>query len=381
MNMPVKLSSKAFVDHFGSLEDPRVEGMCDHLLLDILVIAIVATVCGADGWDEIHAFGVDKIDFLRTILTLENGIPSVSTFQRVFARIHPQRFEAAFRKWTAHLVDHSKGRLIALDGKTLRGVIKRALSGHGLHLVHAWAVGNRLLLGQLATEVKSNEIKAIPELLRTLDLTGAVVTVDAAGTQTEIVDTILDGGGDYILAVKANQPTLHEIAKNLFARAAEGDPSVRTTVAIDDTQGHGRVERRRIVATAAPVVPELARWKGLESFILVESERRVGDRVTHESRYYIASLPPDNPASLGANIRGHWSVENPLHWHLDVAFNEDASMVSAGHGAENLSLLRKIVLTMMTRDKSRKLGIAANRKRAGWNDEHLLKILAHGMIG
>ena len=381
MTKPVKLSNKAFVEPFGSLRDPRKEGMCDHLLLDILVIAIVAVVCGADGWDEIHAFGVDKIAFLQTLLTLPNGIPSVSTFQRVFARIHPKHFEASFRKWTAHLVDHSKGRLVALDGKSVRGVAKRSLSGDGLHLVHAWAADNRLLLGQFATDVKSNEITALPELIKMLDLEGAVVTIDAMGCQTEIVKAILEGKADYILGVKANQPALHQIVKDTFAKAAVGDPSVPTATAVDDTQGHGRIERRRITATPAPSLPELARWEGLASFIQVESERHTADKVSHEVRYYIASLPPHSASLFGAKIRGHWSVENPLHWQLDVAFREDACMVSAGHGAENLSLLRKIALTMITRDKTRKLGIAAHRKRAGWNDDRLLHVLVHGIIG
>ncbi len=354
--------------------------MCDHLLLDILVLAIVGVVCGADGWDEIHAFGVDKRDLLRTLLVLPNGIPSVSTFQRVFARLRPRAFEAAFRRWIGHLADHSKGRLVALDGKTLRGVVKRSVTGHGLHLIHAWSVDNRLLLGQFATDVKSNEITAIPELIELLDLRGAVVTMDAMGCQTAIVHALREAEADYILAVKGNQPELHGIAKDLFDKAAVGDPSVPTYVAIDDTQGHGRVERRRIVTTAAPPLPALARWEGLASFIQVESERRTADTVSYETRYYISSLPCDRAAVLAAKIRGHWSVENPLHWHLDVTFREDDCLVSAGHAAENLSLVRKIVLTMMTRDPSRKGSVAANRKRAGWNNDHLLKILVHGMI-
>lgn len=376
----VKLSAEAFMEHFGALEDPREEGMCDHLLLDILVIAVLATVCGADGWTEIHAFGKAKAALLGSILELPAGIPSVHTFQRVFSRIRPGSFEACFRSWIGHLEDHTEGRLIAVDGKSLRGAIKRSVAGQGLHLVHAWSVHNRLLLGQLATDVKSNEIKAIPELLKLLDLTGAVVSIDAMGCQTEIVKTVRAGGANYLLAVKENQPTLHAAMSEAFDKAATG-ASIPTSVAIDDTVGNGRVERRRIVTMAAPPLPELERWDGLKSFVLIESERRTDEAVTFEHRYYITDLPHDDPKRLGAYVRGHWSVENQLHWQLDVAFREDASQVSVGHGPESLSTLRKIALTMVTRMPSRKNGVAVSRKRAGWDDEFLLKILAHGMIG
>jgi predicted transposase YbfD/YdcC len=377
----VKLDAPSFLEHFGALADPRKEAMCDHLLLDILVIAILATICGADGWTEIQAFGESKEAFLRTILALPNGIPSVHTFQRVFARLHPKRFEAAFRGWTGHLVDHSKGRLIAVDGKTLRGVVKRSLRRQGLHLVHAWAVGNRLLLGQLATTAKSNEITAIPDLLDVLDLTGAIVTIDAMGCQTAIAAKILGGGADYVLTVKENQPTLLAAVTAHLATATAARPTVPVTTARDDTSGHGRRERRRIVVAPAPTGPATARWPGLASCVLVESERELNGKVTRERRYYITSLPHDDAVRLGQAIRGHWSVETPLHWHLDVAFREDASTVSAGHGPENLSLLRKIALTALTRDPSAKLGVAARRKRAGWDDRYLLKVLAHGIAG
>jgi predicted transposase YbfD/YdcC len=377
----LKLDATAFLEHFGTLEDPRKETMCDHLLVDLLVIAILATICGADGWTEIHAFGESKEAFLRTLLALPNGIPSVNTFQRVFARLHPQRFEAAFRGWTSHLVDHSNGRLIAVDGKTLRGVVKRSLKRLGLHLVHAWAVGNRLLLGQFATKAKSNEITAIPELLALLDLAGAVVTIDAMGCQTAIAAQIIAAKGDYILAVKENQPTLFAAVTAQVAQATARTPTVPSSTATDHGQGHGRIERRRIVAAPAPTGPATARWVGLASCILIESERRQDGVVTRECKYFITSLPHHDAGALGQSIRGHWSVENLLHWQLDVAFHEDACTVSAGHGAENLSLLRKIALTALTRETSPKLGVAARRKRAGWDDNYLLQVLAHGITG
>lgn len=366
--------SQTFLKHFEGLEDPRYEKMCDHLLVDILVIAILAVICGAGGWAEMAAFGQSKRTFLASFLQLPNGIPSDDTFQRVFARLKPRSFEACFRQWMACLQEQTEGRLIAVDGKTVRGVLKRSLLGLPLHMVHAWSVGNRLLLGQLATDVKSNEITAIPELLKLLDLTGAVVTIDAMGCQTEIVNTIVEKGGHYIVAVKGNQPTLHEAVKTQF------DPATRapTSVAIDDTTGNGRVERRRIVTTPAPAGPETARWKALKTFICVESERTKGGTTTYEHRYYITDLPHGDAKLLGSGIRGHWSVENSLHWQLDVAFREDDSQVSAGHGAENLSLLNKLALTLIRREKTRKNGIAVSRKRAGWDDDYLLKVLVSG---
>jgi predicted transposase YbfD/YdcC len=367
----------SIVVHFGSLEDPRQEAKCEHLLVDILVMALVATICGAQGWAEIADFAESKETLLRTFLELPNGIPSVHTFQRVISRLKPKAFNTCFQTWIGHLEDHTEGRLIALDGKTLRGAVKRSVAGHKLHLVHAWCANNRLLLGQLATDIKSNEIPTMTELLGLLDLSGAVVTIDAMGCQTEIAEKIRANGGHYVLAVKGNQPSLHAVVKHRFADADVGD--AHSEVAIDNVLTVSREDRRRIVIMAAPAVPETARWVGLKTLICVQSERRLDGTVTEERRYYITDLPTENPARLGAYVRNHWSVENQLHWQLDVSFREDESTVSAGHGAENLSLLNKIALTLLTREPTRKRGIAVSRKRAGWDDEFLLRVLSNGI--
>lgn len=376
----VKLDSAAFLKHFGSLKDPRQLGKIDHLLVDVLVIALLATICGAETWSQIRAFGTRKRKLLEELLPLPNGIPSTHTFQRVFVRLDPRGFEVAFRGWIGDLVQHHAGRLIALDGKTVRGSNK-VPRGRALHLVHAWAVENRLLLGQYATDAKSNEITALPELLKLLDLKGAVVTIDAAGTHKEIAAQIVDRGGDYILAVKKNQPKLHAAVVDLLEAARSGAPVATASTAHDGHVGHGRIELRRVWAMDATRLPMAGDWKKLTSAIVVECERRKDDRISLERRYFIASLPHDDAARLGHFVRGHWDIENALHWSLDVAFHEDDSLVYAGHGPENLALLRRMALTLLRRDTTSTASLPERRKEAGWDDGYLLELLANGITG
>jgi predicted transposase YbfD/YdcC len=376
-----KLSASSFARHFSTIVDPRKPGMCDHLLLDILFIAVLAVICGADGWDEIHDWGVSRKATLQQVLALPNGIPSADTFRRVFARIRPQAFEASFRGWIAERVMALRERAIgaiAIDGKTLRGAAKQAGSGAGLHLVHAWAVEERLLLGQVATAEKSNEITAIPDLLDLLDLEGAVVTIDAMGCQRAIAAKIKEGGGDYLLAVKDNQPSLLPAVQEVIEREAPLAPGATCSWTIDFKEPDSRQEVRRLMATSASALPMAERWEGVMSCGVVESDRTVKGVRTTERRYFITSLPHDDADRLLRLARGHWGVENNLHWVLDVAFREDASAVHEGHAPENLSLLRKIALTALKSEITFKAGIARKRKRAGWDDRYLFEVLTAG---
>lgn len=373
------LRKSSFVEHFSTVPDPRKEGMCEHLLLDILLIAVLAVICGADGWDEIHDWGVAKEELLRKMLVLPHGIPSADTFRRTFARIKPTEFERAFRAWIGELIETTARPHIAIDGKTSRGVARHSSKENSLHLVHAWSVTNRLLLGQVATAEKSNEITAIPELLKLLDLDGAVVTIDAMGCQRAIAEQIVRGGGDYVLPVKENQPGLLEAVTKLVDKAALVAPGKTASWGIQCDEGHGREEVRRLVATSAATVSVAEKWEGLRSCGYVECMRTIGDRTTTERRYFITSLDWKDDAQLLSVLRGHWSVENHLHWTLDVAFKEDSSAVHEGHGPENLSLLRKIALTALKATTTFKAGLARRRKRAGWDDRYLLEVLLAGI--
>ena len=382
-----KVISATFLKRFGALKDPRKEALCSHLLVDIVVIAILAVICGADGWDELVAFGKEKEEFLRTFLVLESGIPSVSTFQRVFARMHPKSFEAAFAGWVEDLRSISEAAMdaigrpgVAFDGKTVRGSANTFIGGRAIHVVHAWSVQHRLLLGQYATDAKSNEITAIPELIKLLDLTGTIVTSDAMGCQTAIAAQIIEAGADYLIAVKDNQPTLHKAVIEKLEAARASTPTVVSSTATDTNSGHGRQEVRSVWAVDASDIPGADRWSKFASCILVESERRSNGRVSREHRHYISSLPFDDAKALGEVVRGHWGVENNLHWSLDVAFREDASKIYADHGPQNFSTLRKIALTALTRSPG-KGSVATRRKRAGWNDQYLLNVLRCGTTG
>jgi predicted transposase YbfD/YdcC len=374
-----KLKASAFAKHFSKVPDPRKVGMCDHLFLDIVFIAVLAVICGADGWDEMHDWAASKREMLERVLALPKGIPSADTFRRLFASIRPASFEKAFRGWIADRLDEITERAIAIDGKTSRGVARHRKDQQGLHIVHAWAVDEGILLGQLATEEKSNEITAIPELLDVIDVKGAVVTIDAMGCQRAIAEKIVAGGGDYLLVVKENQPSLLNAVQEIVDRAAKLAPSADCSWTATMEQGHGRSEVRRLTATSAQSLPMAERWAGVCSCGLIESEREAKGVESTERRYFITSLPHDDAARLLRLSRGHWAVENSLHWSLDVSFREDASAVHEGHGPENLSLLRKIALTALKSDTSFKAGLARKRKRAGWDDGYLVRVLGAGI--
>lgn len=366
--------------HFADLPDPRSDQGKRHQLSDMLVIAVCAVICAADSWADVVDFGQAKLAWFRTFLDLPHGIPSQDTFERVFARLDPDAFEACFEAWTRALAGTSGGKLVALDGKRIRRSFDHAWNAStATHLVSAFAHDNATVLAQLAVDVKENEILAFPRLLALLDLHGAVVSLDAAGCQTALARQIVEGGGDYLLAVKNNQPTLAgKMAKEFNAWLAEDFASVAHQRHQEVEGDHGRIETRRVwvVQDLAWLGVEGQRWAGLSSAILVESQRETpGQAVSWERRFYLSSLRGD-AAALGQAIRGHWGIENRLHYVLDVSFGEDAARHRKGHSAENFSRLRRIALNLLRRDQSKKRGIKGKRLNAAWDHDYLLKLLA-----
>jgi len=375
---PTPLAS--FQTYFADIEDPRVERTRRYELLDIIVMAICAVICGADDWVDVEAWGNAKLDWLRQYLPLPSGIPSHDTFGDVFARLKPEQFETSFLRWVQAVMGASGGKIVAIDGKTLRRSHDRRLGKSAIHMVSAWASANHLLLGQVKVDEKSNEITAIPALLELLTLGGCVVTIDAMGTQTEIARVIVDQGGDYVLAAKDNQGQLYEDVVATFQEAEERQfEHVPHTYAKTINKGHGRVEIRECWAIERLDYLEALRtaedWPELRSLIMVRAERRLGAEVSLERRYYISSLP-EHAERLLPIIRSHWGVENELHWCLDVAFREDDSRIRTGDGAQNFSFLRRLALTLLKSEKTAKMGLKAKRHKAGWDNDYLLTVLA-----
>ena len=370
-----------FGAYFAEIEDPRVERTRRHELLDIIVMAICAVICSADDWVDVEAWGNAKLDWLRQQgLPLPNGVPSHDTFGDVFGRLKPDQFETSFLGWVQAVMGASGGKIVAIDGKTLRRSHDRRLGKSAIHMVSAWSSANHLLLGQVKVDEKSNEITAIPALLEMLTLGGAIVTIDAIGTQTEIARAIVDQGADYVLAVKENQGHLSEDVAATFQEAqARQFEHVPHTYAKTINKGHGRVEiREGWVIERLDYIEALRTaedWAELHSLIMLRAERRLGEQVSVEWRYFISSLA-DSAERMLAIIRSHWGVENELHWCLDVAFGEDDSRIRKGDGAQNFSLLRRLALTLLKRETTAKMGIKAKRHRAGWNNDYLLRVLA-----
>jgi predicted transposase YbfD/YdcC len=369
---------------FASLPDPRSPLGKRHVLSDMLTIAICAVICGADGWSAVEEFGRAKHKWFATFLELPHGIPSHDTFGRVFAALDPQAFEECFGSWVAALAGGGAGgKRVSVDGKSIRRSFEHAWDQSGMaHLVSAFAGANRLVLGQLALAGRDgqvpgdNEITALPRLLDLLDLRGATVSIDAIGCQRSVAAKVLEKRADYVLCVKENQPTLHAKLKALLDEAIlDGGMNLSSFREVDGD--HGRIETRRVWATDQVQHLRLPEpWPGLASIACVRRVREViGGGSSDERSYYISSLKGADAAGMAEAIRGHWGIENRLHWHLDVSFGEDACRVRKGHGAENFSRLRRIALNLLQRETTNTRGVKIKRLRAGWDHDYLLRVL------
>ncbi len=375
--MPKQTHPDSLVFHFSIIEDPRIDRGKVHALSDILVISVCAMLCGAEHFVDFEEFGHAKEDFLRSFLELPHGIPSHDTFRRVFALLDPQQFATCFRQWTEGLRQAIGAEIVAIDGKTLRRSHDRAKGKEPIHMVSAWARENGLVLGQVKVEEKSNEITAIPELLRALKLAGCIVTIDAMGCQTKIASEICAAKADYVLALKGNQSTLHEEVKSFLEDAqAGGFPKIAHDFLETSERGHGRVETRRYWITADIAwLTHHGHWEKLRTVGMVESIREIQGQVTVERRFYIGSIGAD-AQSFARAVRGHWAIENALHWCLDVSFAEDQCRVRSGYAAENLALLRHMALNILKSESTKKRGIKGKQKAAGWDHSYLLTLLA-----
>lgn len=386
LKIPMKLPPKiAIADYFADIDDPRIERSKLHKLTDIITIAICAVICGADTWEDIEIFGDAKYQWFKKFLDLENGIPSHDTFARVFSRIDSKQFQECFFSWVKsvkkitdeELID---GELISIDGKSLRHSFDSKNEQAAIHMVSAWMASQKSVLGQVKVDEKSNEITAIPELLNLLYLKGCIVTIDAMGCQRDIVKKIVEKGGDYIITLKKNQNSLYERVEELFKEVIKSkyEGFEYSTNRVSGT-GHGRSETRH--ATILSDIKELIdpddKWEHLYSIGMIDSMRtdKSTGKTTLETRYFISSLPNDSELFLQA-VRGHWSIENQLHWVLDVAFNEDDSRIRKDNAPENFAILRQIALNLLNQEKTLKKGVKRKRNKAGWDNDYLEKILA-----
>ena len=370
------LPSSALLSHFEPLEDPRTTYLVEHPLLDIVALTICAVICGAETWEGIEAYGHSKSDWLTTFLRLPNGIPSHDTIARVFSLLDPTQLQTCFISWVKSIAKLSLGEVVAIDGKSARHSYDTETGKGMIHMVSAWASANQLVLGQVKVSDKSNEITAIPKLLELLELEGCIVTIDAMGTQREIVQQIIDQQADYVLTLKGNQGDIHEDVQQLFdwARKTQFKNIDHETYQTID-KGHGRIEiRRHWLMGAVEYLENSHQWKGLKRIGMVESERRIsGQDPQQERRYYLVSLDGGIERFAHAT-RGHWGIENQLHWSLDVVFHEDDSRIRKGHAPENMTVIRKIALNLLAKESS-KGSKKTKRLKAGWDNDFLIRVL------
>jgi predicted transposase YbfD/YdcC len=366
----------SILTHFGNLEDPRDIRGKEHLLLDIITIALCAVISGAEGWEDMSEYGRAKQDWLSTFLSLPHGIPCGDTFGRVFARLDPDQMQSCFVSWVNAISALLGAEVVAIDGKTLRHSDDKGCGQAAIHMVSAWASANRLVLGQRKVDDKSNEITAIPALLNVLEIAGCIVTIDAMGCQREIATAIVERGADYVLALKGNQGGLFEDVQWLFQQAqSSGFEDVAHSFVQSIDKGHGRIEIRRCwTMTELDYLVQLPLWSGLQTVVMVQSERHCNGQITIEERFFISTLASQATLLLNA-VRTHWSIENSLHWVLDVSFHEDACRIRRDFAPQNMALLRHLALNLLSQDSSSKRGIAARRKKAAWDHSYLIKLL------
>ena len=366
--------TRSLIEHFSGITDPRVDRRKLHDLTELIVVAIVSIVGGADSFDDIELFAESHFDWFKKFIKLENGVPSHDTFERVFARIDPKEFQSRFAAWALDLAGIFSPEVIAIDGQTLRGAKRTGQIKSPIHLVSAWASSANMVLAQRKVDEKSNEITAIPELLKILELKGAIVTIDAMGCQQAIAQQIVDKKGDYALGLKGNQGATLAAVEDHFSYQPDSKAHQYHTV----EKGHGRIEERSYYAFAAKDVLDLRDWPGLKSVIKVVSKRDLGDKTSSETRYYISSVAPQLIEKIGKAIRIHWGIENSVHYVLDVTFKQDKSRVRNGNAAENFAVLRHIAMNILTKAPSAKGPQSSKRLkrfRAGWDSKYLESVM------
>jgi len=369
-------TSSSLIEHFSIICDSRVDRTKDHLLIDILVISVCAMLCGGETFVDMADFGLAKEAWFRTFLKLPNGIASHDTFGRVFAMINPKEFAQCFIHWTQSLRRSLPREIVAIDGKTLRRSHHRKSGRQAIHMVSAWARDNGLVLGQLKTDEKSNEITIIPQLLRSLELAGCIVTLDAMGCQKNIAKEIHEADADYVLALKGNHEVVHEEVKTFLEDAhAQNFKKVEHDFLETVEKDHGRIETRRYwITEKIDWFADRPKWEALQAVGMVESVRQIDDQTTTERRFYLTSLKAD-AREFARAVRGHWSIENNLHWILDVCFAEDQCRIRTNYAAQNMAVLRHITLNLLKSDTTKKRGIKSKQKNAAWDNAYLLHLL------
>lgn len=374
-------SNITLISEFSKINDPRLDRRKLHKLIDIFAITVCAVICGANTWNEIEQYGRSKDDWLKTFLELPNGIPSHDTIRRVFIIIDPKEFRTAFINWVDSIRPLLPETVIAVDGKTLRRSHDKTNGKSAIHMVSAWASDTNMVLGQIKTDEKSNEITAIPELLDLIDISGATVTIDAMGCQKKIVEKIINNDADYALALKKNHENLYDDVELFFQSVKEAKPEEIPRSYFDSVEGgHGRVEiRRHWVISDIGWIEDKALWKGLQGIGMVERERHIKDHISCETSYYLLSQKWDGE-EFAKRVRAHWGVENKLHWVLDVSFREDECRKRAGNAAENFAMVRHIATNLLKQENSMEKSINVKRLQAGWDNSYLMKVLGVNTI-